>query len=234
MPPFLSLLRPSPLQMHLDQTYLFATTAGGQFRPHRGVEFNVPPGAPIVASADGVVVRTTPPEDGNRLFLDHDATFDGWRMTTAYVHCRALHAREGQRLRAGDPIGEAGDLGRATNTHLHFEVLLRRDGEPLDDARPSNPELWLRPVRPGDGAFALVDPPPGAILRGIHKPLPPETPFTHAEAPHPDLVNDTPGSGWLVVSDVAAGEWDVVVIAEARRRGLAIAVQAGRLALVAS
>lgn len=231
--PFLSFRRPSPLQPHIDQGYLFATTCGGRLRPHRGVEFNVPPGAPIVAAGDGAVRRVTPAEDGARVFVDHDGIHDGWIAATCFVHCRRVLVEEGQRVRAGDPIGEGGDVGRATNTHLHFEVLWRREGEPLDAARPSNPELWLEPALAGLGALAIRDAPPGAVLRGIRKPAPAETPYRFSESPHPDLAGlDAPGAGWLVFGDVPPGEWHLALEAPgAAPRRFAARITAGRLLL---
>ncbi|MCB2156685.1 M23 family metallopeptidase [bacterium] len=235
--PFLSLRRPidRTQQPYLDQTYLFATTCEGEFRPHRGVEFNAPPGTPIVACAAGQVVRVTAPEDGNRVFIDHGEVIPGWIMTTVYVHGRALYVREGMEVKAGKHIADAGAVGRATNSHLHFEVEWRRTGESLDLAKPSNPELWLEPAEPGFGALALRSPRgqrlPSATVRGPVKPFPFCTPFLEAQTPDESLQNDTPGSGWLVIGDLPAGRHVLRWRDEARDDLFVMEVEAGRLSL---
>ena len=43
-------------------------------------------------------------------------------FSTLYAHCRKITASDGQQVRAGDPIAELGDTGRATGFHLHFEL----------------------------------------------------------------------------------------------------------------
>lgn len=206
--PFHSLLRPCPLQPALDQTYLFGTTLGGRFRPHRGVEFNAPPGAPVLAPADGVVDSVGPAADGNRITIDHPVTCCGWRMRTVYTHCRRVFVHPGQAVRRRMPLGEVGDLGRATNAHLHFEVLWLRDGGPAAAAEPSNPELWLRPLRPGCGTVALRG---ARSATGFAKTGPLETPFLHAVAPDRSLRGQAPGAGWLVVGDLDPGTYRIEI-----------------------
>ena len=211
LPGALSLGRPVPpfCQPYVDQTYLYGTTGGGAFRPHAGVEFNVPAGAPTVACARGTVARVTGPEDGNRVSIDHDPV-EGWIPTTVFAHSDSVTVKEGESIESGAPFALAGSVGRATNTHVHFEVRWRREGEPLAAARLSNPELWLAPARPDFGAVAIRGAAPGTGLRGLAKPFPAETAFDLAERPDPSLDNDAPGSGWIVLSDLPEGRWEAL------------------------
>jgi murein DD-endopeptidase MepM/ murein hydrolase activator NlpD len=62
---------------------------------------------------------------GNAVEID-----SGGGITTLYGHARALAVREGDRVEAGQPIAFVGHTGRATGSHLHFEV--RKDGKPTD------------------------------------------------------------------------------------------------------
>ena len=56
--------------------------------------------------------------------------------TTRYAHLSAVLVEWGQRVSAGSLIGRAGQTGRATGPHLHFE--LWQNGLPIDpfDAMP--------------------------------------------------------------------------------------------------
>jgi hypothetical protein len=221
--PFLSLPRPVPRESQpwADQTYLFGTTAGGAFRPHEGIDINLPLGAEIQAVAPGRVVRVTGPELGNRVWIEHDLCVDGWRFVTVSVHASEVLVREGDLVAAGTPIARAGDVGRATNVHLHFATRWRREGEPLDDAPLSNPELWLEPVEPESGALALVLPAEAFPVAGIAKPLPVETPFHEADQPSVGADSGLPFARWCVVADVPAGLHEVIP-----REGRAASVEA--------
>ena len=54
---------------------------------------------------------------GSYVTVTHEGGF-----STLYAHCRKITASDGQQVRAGDPIAEMGSTGRATGTHLHFEL----------------------------------------------------------------------------------------------------------------
>lgn len=85
---------------------------------HEGLDFNAPPGTPIMAAADGVV-RTAEfhPEYGNMVEIDHG---DG--LSSRYAHMQRLDVKEGVIVKRGQPIGALGSTGRSTGPHLHFEV----------------------------------------------------------------------------------------------------------------
>lgn len=55
---------------------------------------------------------------GNYLRLSHA---DG--QETIYAHMQYLYVRAGEVVRAGECLGTAGQTGRATGPHLHFEFL---------------------------------------------------------------------------------------------------------------
>jgi murein DD-endopeptidase MepM/ murein hydrolase activator NlpD len=62
---------------------------------------------------------------GLTVVVDH-----GFGYQTLYAHLRRPLVRAGQRVRAGQVVGEVGSTGRSTGPHLHFEV--RYQGLPVD------------------------------------------------------------------------------------------------------
>ncbi len=98
-------------------------------RLHAGVDFGVPVGTPVYASAAGVVIGARPTGcGGNMAVVQHD---NGW--ITRYFHLShyAPDLHEGQRVPQGYTLGLSGTTGTCTTgPHLHYE--LRIDGEPVD------------------------------------------------------------------------------------------------------
>ena len=90
----------------------------GKNAMHEGVDYMVPEGTPIYASAGGVVVYADMhPEYGNMVEIDH-----GNQIVTRYAHASKLLVKVGQLVRRGQEIGLSGSTGRSTGPHLHFEV----------------------------------------------------------------------------------------------------------------
>jgi murein DD-endopeptidase MepM/ murein hydrolase activator NlpD len=110
---------------------------------HRGIDIGDEPGAPILASAEGLVAYAGSELSGygNVIVVVHPA---GW--VTLYGHASALIARPGQLVARGEPIARVGHTGNAGGDHLHFE--LRRDGHKVNPL----PFLQGAPARerPGD------------------------------------------------------------------------------------
>jgi len=90
----------------------------GDGRFHYGLDIAGEEGAVIRAFADGTVTAIGSSTDlGSYVTVTHAGGF-----STLYAHCRKITASDGQQVRAGDPIAEMGDTGRATGFHLHFEL----------------------------------------------------------------------------------------------------------------
>jgi murein DD-endopeptidase MepM/ murein hydrolase activator NlpD len=105
-----------------------------QARLHAGVDMVAPAPEPVLASADGVVIRVgTDAGYGRFVELKHA---EG--MTTLYGHLDnfASGIAPGAAVKAGKPVGRLGNTGASTGVHLHFEV---HDAED----RPLNPEVLL-------------------------------------------------------------------------------------------
>lgn len=85
---------------------------------HEGIDFNAEVGTPVYAAAAGVVISADyHPEYGNMIDVDH-----GEGLTSRYAHLSKSLVQAGQILRRGEQIGNVGNTGRSTGSHLHFEV----------------------------------------------------------------------------------------------------------------
>jgi hypothetical protein len=65
-------------------------------------------------------------------------------LFTLYAHLSQVDVLAGDVVLAGQKIGEVGQSGVATGSHLHFEV---RRGDAENYFSTQNPELWLAPER---------------------------------------------------------------------------------------
>lgn len=88
---------------------------------HHGEDIFGPPGAPLLAVADGSLHTIGFNRlGGYRLWLRDD---DGNEFYYAHLSAYSPLAVEGRRVRAGDVLGFVGDTGDAEGTpHLHFEI----------------------------------------------------------------------------------------------------------------
>jgi murein DD-endopeptidase MepM/ murein hydrolase activator NlpD len=88
---------------------------------HTGIDYGVCSAAhplDIYAAADGVVLFTgLKTVRGNATIID-----DGQGVFTCYYHQSKFHVSVGERVKAGQLIGEIGATGRVTGPHLHFEI----------------------------------------------------------------------------------------------------------------
>lgn len=93
----------------------------GKNAMHEGVDYMVPAGTAIFASAGGIVVYAdTHPQYGNMVEIDH-----GNEVITRYAHASRLLVKVGQVVRRGQEIAKVGSTGRSTGNHLHFEVIYK-------------------------------------------------------------------------------------------------------------
>ena len=96
---------------------------------HRGTDFPVPEGTPVVVSNSGrVVLAKEMYYEGQCVIIDH-----GQKLFTIYMHLSKTDVNVGDRLRKGDRIGLSGATGRVTGPHTHFGV--RWNGAYLDPVK---------------------------------------------------------------------------------------------------
>ena len=113
---------------------------GGGTRVHNAIDIAAPGGTPVVAALPGLVEKLFRSEAGG--ITAYVRSHDG-RISSYYAHLAgyAPGLAEGQRVKAGDPIGFVGDTGNAGagNTHLHFAISRMRPGDRWYQGEPVNP-----------------------------------------------------------------------------------------------
>jgi len=98
----------------------------GKAKFHRGIDVAAAYGEDIqTAGAGRVVFSGNQRGYGTTVIVQHP---DG--VKTRYAHLSAAVVSAGDDLQAGQVVGRAGRSGRATGTHLHFEVIA--DGKQVD------------------------------------------------------------------------------------------------------
>jgi murein DD-endopeptidase MepM/ murein hydrolase activator NlpD len=101
-------------------------------RRHEGQDMAGAYGSPIYATADGVVTHAGWESGYGRLVkIRHPLGFE-----TRYAHMSQIRVELGQKVSRGERIGDMGNSGRSTGTHLHYEVRL--------GGVPKNPMTFIK------------------------------------------------------------------------------------------
>ena len=123
----------APFATPLKDPFRFTSGFGYRWgRLHAGTDFAAPHGTPIYSTADGVVVHADWSSGYGRLVkIQHE-----FGIETRYAHMSKIRVKTGQRVSRGQRIGDMGNTGRSTGTHLHYEV--RVGGKPV------NPMIYIK------------------------------------------------------------------------------------------
>jgi murein DD-endopeptidase MepM/ murein hydrolase activator NlpD len=117
-------------QSDLHDTFSAARSGG---RVHRAIDIMVPRGTPVLAAADGEIVRIGRNALGGKIIYQLS---DDKKLVFYYAHLDhyADGLRVGDSVRQGNVIAYVGNTGNAGpgNYHLHFSILTVKD--------PSNPK----------------------------------------------------------------------------------------------
>ncbi len=144
LPPGLKLLIPvagiKPAQ--LRDTFTEARSEG---REHNALDIMAPLGTPVLAAADGQLVRFFNSERGGITLYQLSSDR---RVVFYYAHLQryAAGVTEGRSVRQGETIAYVGDTGNAGagNYHLHFGVWLIADPKHFWDGANLNPYSLLK------------------------------------------------------------------------------------------
>jgi murein DD-endopeptidase MepM/ murein hydrolase activator NlpD len=104
-------------------------------RMHKGSDFAGPYGTPIYSTADGVVTHAGWSSGYGRLIKIKHA----YGIETRYAHLAKIRVKVGQRVSRGERIGDMGNSGRSTGTHLHYEI--------RENGRAVNPMNYIKAAR---------------------------------------------------------------------------------------
>ncbi|KID05180.2 murein DD-endopeptidase MepM [Hafnia alvei] len=110
----------------------------GRVAPHKGVDFAMPVGTPVLAVGDGeVVIAKRSGAAGNYVVIRH-----GRQYTTRFMHLKKILVKPGQKVKRGDRIALSGNTGRSTGPHLHYEFWLNNQAvNPLTAQLPRSDGL---------------------------------------------------------------------------------------------
>lgn len=114
-----------PLVLPLTSSFRYTSGFGTRQDPkgwgrrmHEGVDMAGAHGSPVYSTADGVVTYAGWENGyGQLVKIKHD-----FGIETRYGHLSRIRVDVGQRVSRGDRIGDMGNTGRSTGTHLHYEV----------------------------------------------------------------------------------------------------------------
>lgn len=126
----------TPFAMPVKSAYRFTSGFGPRWgRMHNGADFAAATGTPIFATADGTVIHAGWQGGFGRLVkIQHE-----FGIQTYYAHLSRIRVQNGQRVSRGERIGDMGNSGRSTGTHLHYEVRI--------SGRPVNPMTYIKAAR---------------------------------------------------------------------------------------
>lgn len=98
---------------------------------HEGLDIACPLNAPIRAAAHGTVkFAGWNGSYGKMMVIDH-----GYGTVTRYAHLAKCLKKPGDKVNKGEIVAHAGNTGRSTGPHLHYEVCL--------NGRPVNPDDYI-------------------------------------------------------------------------------------------
>jgi murein DD-endopeptidase MepM/ murein hydrolase activator NlpD len=106
---------------------------------HEGVDFSAPSGAPVHAIANGVVVEASKFDSGALgVYVAIKHVIGGQVIVSAYAHLQAgsMNLGVGSQVAIGQVIGQVGNTGASTGTHLHFEIR-------VGGTTPVDPISWM-------------------------------------------------------------------------------------------
>lgn len=88
------------------------------FSNHNGIDLPLPVGTPVVASADGKVLKALEKGGyGKHIVIQHEDEF-----RTLYANLSSIQVQDGQLVKQGEVIGYTGNTGVSTGPHIHIGV----------------------------------------------------------------------------------------------------------------
>lgn len=116
-----------PLAMPVKSAFRYTSPFGRRWgRAHEGIDMAGPVGTAIYATGQGTVIWAGWQRGyGNLVKIQHELGTE-----TRYGHMSKIRVKVGQKVSRGTQIGDMGNTGRSTGSHLHYEV--RVNGRAMD------------------------------------------------------------------------------------------------------
>lgn len=146
------LLEAAPLSSPLASGYQLESGFGRRLDPirgraafHTGMDMSDDYGTPVHATAPGKIVAAGWENGYGRMVeIDH-----GFGLHSRYAHLASISVHVDQQVHRGQRLGQMGNSGRSTGTHLHYEVLF--NGQHQNPARFMQ-GAFVRNANPGNGS----------------------------------------------------------------------------------
>ncbi|MBR9756950.1 MAG: peptidoglycan DD-metalloendopeptidase family protein [Algicola sp.] len=107
---------------------------GNRIRPHKGTDFAAPVGTPIMATANGTVVKSSYTRgNGNYVKVKHNSVY-----STQYLHMSKRKVKVGDFVKQGDVIGLVGMTGNTSGPHVCYRFW--KNGSQVDPFKQKLPE----------------------------------------------------------------------------------------------
>jgi murein DD-endopeptidase MepM/ murein hydrolase activator NlpD len=142
---------------------MITDTYGTRRGSHKGIDIAASLGTPIYAVDGGVVTKSYYSSSyGHVVFVKHNN-----QIETVYAHLKARLVNTGDRVNAGQQLGEMGSTGDSSGVHLHFEVHLNE--WTVDKRNAVNPVLALGEVKVGQEVAVEKEKKESSVLEAVAK-----------------------------------------------------------------
>jgi murein DD-endopeptidase MepM/ murein hydrolase activator NlpD len=106
---------------------------GNRVKAHKGTDFPSPVGTPIIATANGTVIKSERKGgNGNYVKIKHNGTY-----ATQYLHMKKRKVKVGDFVKQGDVIGWVGMTGSTSGPHVCYRFW--KNGAQVDPFRQKLP-----------------------------------------------------------------------------------------------
>lgn len=125
---------------------------GNRIKPHKGTDFAAPIGTPIMATANGVVTKSSYTSgNGKYVKIRHNSTY-----STQYLHMSKRAVKVGQVVKQGQTIGYVGMTGNTAGPHVCYRFW--KNGRQVDPLKQKLPAAKPMKINIKPAYFKFIEP----------------------------------------------------------------------------